>query len=185
MTKRALIIIDLQNDYYSGGRFPLVNIDAATANAARVLDAARAGGDLVVHVRHEFARDDAPFFAPGTEGAAINGAVAPRDGETVVLKNAVNAFLNTDLKDVLDSNGVADVTIVGAMSHMCVDAATRASSDYGYRTTVVHDAVATRDLDFNGTTVPAAQVHDAAMAALAFAYAAVLSTDAYLGAPAA
>ena len=185
MAKRALIIIDLQNDYFEGGKFTLANIAAAAANAARLLDAARAQGDLVVHVRHEFPMADAPFFAPGSPGAAINGAVLPRDGETVLLKNAVNAFLGTGLKDVLDRNGITDVTVAGAMSHMCIDAAVRAAADYGYRTTVIHDAVATRDVAFEGITVPAAHVHAAAMAALGFAYATLLSTDAYLAAGAA
>lgn len=180
MGKRALVIIDLQNDYFPGGRFTLDNIDAAAGNAARLLDAARAGGDLVVHVRHEFPSADAPFFAPGSEGAAINKAVEPREGETVVLKNTVNAFRGTDLKALLDRSGVTDVTLAGAMSHMCIEAAARAAADFGYRTTVVHDAVATRDLAFDGRTIPAGQVHASAMATLAFAYATLQSTDAYL-----
>src|SRR3546814_14756141 len=70
------------------------------------------------------------------------------------------------------------------MSHMCIDAATRAASDLGYRTTVVHDACATRDLEFDGQVVPAAQVHNAYMSALAFAYAKVTTADEYLDAPA-
>lgn len=60
---------------------------------------------------------------------------------------------------------------------MCVDAATRAAADFGYDVTVAHDACATLPLDFNGKQVPAAQVHDATMAALAFAYASVVKTD--------
>lgn len=183
MSKRALVVIDLQNDYFPDGRFPLDGIGAAAANAARVLDAARADGDLIVHVRHEFATQDAPFFAPGSEGAAINGTVQPRDGEAVVLKNAVNAFQGTNLKELLDGNAAKDVTIVGAMSHMCIEAATRAAADHGYRVTVIHDAVATRDLEFGNAVVPAAQVHAASMAALAFAYATVQSTDTYLNKP--
>lgn len=66
------------------------------------------------------------------------------------------------------------------MSHMCVEATTRAAADFGYPVTVVHDACATTDLEFNATVVPAAQVHAAAMAALAFAYASITTTDAYL-----
>lgn len=182
MTKRALVIIDVQNDYFPGGKFTLENIDAAAANAARLLQAARDAGELVVHVRHEFASADAPFFVPGSEGAAINPAVAPAPGESVVLKNAVNSFKDTNLKQLLDSNGITAVTLAGAMSHMCVEAAARAATDFGYQTTVVHDAVATRDLSFNDVTVPAAQVHAAVMAALGFAYATVNSTDEYLAA---
>lgn len=176
MTRRAAIAVDIQNDYFPGGKFPLEGIDQAAANARAVLDAARAQGDLIVHVRHEFADSSAPFFHPGSEGADINPAAAPQGDEIVVTKNNVNAFKDTGLQRILDDNGVTDVVIVGAMSHMCIDAATRAASDLGYRTTVIADACATRDLEFQGTTVPAAQVHAAMMSGLAFGYATV--TDA-------
>jgi nicotinamidase-related amidase len=177
MTKRALIIVDLQNDYFPDGKFALSGIEAAAANAARLLHAARAAGDLVVHVRHEFPSAEAPFFAPGSEGAKINKAVENREGEPVVVKRHINSFRETDLKDILDRHGVTELAIVGAMSHMCVDAVTRAAVDFGYRATVAHDAVATRDLEFNGVNIPAAQAHAAFMAALGFAYASVVSTD--------
>lgn len=176
MTRRATIAVDIQNDYFSGGRFPLEGMEQAAAQARAVLDAARARGDLIVHVRHEFADPSAPFFHPGSEGADINPAAAPQENEIVVTKNRVNAFKDTDLQRILDDNGVTEVVIVGAMSHMCIDAATRAASDLGYRTTVISDACATRDLEFQGTVVPAAQVHAAMMSGLAFGYATV--TDA-------
>lgn len=176
-SRRAVIAVDIQNDYFDGGKFPLSGMTEAAANARRVIDAARAAGDLVVHVRHEFIDPAMPFFNPGTEGAAIHDSVTPRDGEPVVTKNHVNAFRDTDLKAVLDKAGVDEVVIVGAMSHMCIDAATRAASDMGYATTVVHDACATRDLEFGGKTVPADQVHAAMMAGLAFGYATVVGTD--------
>lgn len=180
MSKRALILIDIQNDYFPGGKWSLHEMDATAANAARVLAAARAAGDTVVHVRHEFESMDAPFFTPGSSGAHIHDQVEPRAGESVVLKHKVNAFLGTDLKALLDKAGVQEVTLVGAMSHMCIDAAARASADFGYATTVVHDACATRDQEFQGKQVPAAQVQAAYMAALAFAYATVVSTEQYL-----
>lgn len=181
MTMRALIIIDLQNDYFPGGKWTLSGIEAAADNAARLLAAARAGGDLVVHIRHEFPTDAAPFFSPGSVGAQIHPMVRNRDDEHLVLKHHANAFRETDLKEVLDRNGVAEVVICGAMSHMCVDAATRAAADFGYKVTLVHDACASRDIDFNGVHVAAAQAHAAFMAALGFAYADLRSTDEYLG----
>lgn len=88
-------------------------------------------------------------------------------------------------KQVFDNAGIKEVTVVGAMSHMCIDPATRAASDLGCATTVLHDACATRDLEFNGQVVLAAQVHNAYMSALAFAYAKVIATDEYLAAAAA
>ena len=180
MSKRAVIVVDLQNDYFPTGKLPLAGIEQAADNAARIVADARAKGEKVIHIRHEFTGPDSPFFAPGSEGAQIHPSMAPAAGEAVILKNQVNAFLGTGLKQLLDEAGTEEVTVVGAMSHMCIDAATRASSDFGYKTTVIHDACATLDLEFDGKVVPAAQVHSALMSALAFAYATVTTTDAYL-----
>jgi len=180
MTKKALLVIDLQNDYFPGGKWTLDGIDAAAANAVRLVSAERDAGNLVVHVRHEFPTSDAPFFTPGSEGAKIHKDIQPIDGEDIVLKNQVNSFRDTELKDILDRNGIEEVVICGAMSHMCVDAATRAANDLGYRCTVIHDACASRDLEFDGVRVPAQHAHAAYMAALGFAYANTVSTEEYL-----
>lgn len=182
MSKQALVIIDLQNDYFPGGKWTLSGADAAVDNAARMLAEFRKRGDLVVHVRHEFTRDDAPFFAPGTAGAAIHAKVTPKAGEDVILKHHVNSFHQTPLKEILDKNGVTAPVFCGAMSHMCVDAAVRAAKDFGYDCTVIHDACASRDLEFGGRTVKAADAHAAYMSALGFAYAKLSSTQDYLAA---
>src|SRR5262245_6005368 len=92
MPKRALVLIDIQNDYFPGGRWTLHGIEAAADNAAKVLAAARAAGDLVIHVRHEFPAADAPFFAPGSTGAQIHSKARNQAGEPVVLKHHVNVF---------------------------------------------------------------------------------------------
>ncbi|MNC50480.1 Streptothricin hydrolase [compost metagenome] len=98
----------------------------------------------------------------------------------MVIKNQINAFLNTTLKEILDTNQVTELVVIGAMSHMCVDAAVRAASDFGYKVKVIHDACATLDLEFNGIKVPASHVHATLMAAFEFAYAEVISTAEYL-----
>jgi nicotinamidase-related amidase len=182
MSKRALVVIDIQNDYFPGGKWTLSGIDAAADNAARLIADFRQRGDLVVHVRHEMGGDDAPFFAPGSEGAKIHAKVTPKADETVILKHQVNAFRDTQLKQILDQNGITNPVFCGAMSHMCVDAAVRAASDLGYECTLVHDACASRDLDFNGKTVKAADAHAAYMAALGDAYAKLATTEDYLAA---
>ncbi len=182
MKTRALLVIDLQNDYFPGGKWELSGIEAAAGNAAKLIEAARAAGDPIFHVRHEFPVAEAPFFVVGSEGAKHHESVRPLAGETVLLKHQVNAFRDTDLRSRLDSKGIEEVVICGAMSHMCIDAVTRAAADYGYWVTLVHDACATRDVEFDGVTVPAAQVHAAFMSALSFAYADTVSTEAYLSA---
>src|SRR5262249_36712496 len=133
MPKRALVLIDIQNDYFPGGKWALSGIESAADNAAKLLASARAAGDLVVHVRRESPTADGPFFAPGAEGSKIHEKVKNIEGEAVVLKNQVNSFRETGLKAILDRHGIEEVVICGAMSHMCVDAGTRAASDLGYK----------------------------------------------------
>ena len=178
MSKRAILVVDLQNEYWPSGNLPLHGIDAASTNAARVMAHARAKGDLVVNIRHEM--PGAQLFVRGSDGAKINQAVLPKDDEPVITKHFPNSFRETGLSDLLKENGVEEVVVVGAMSHMCVDATVRAANDMGYKTTTIHDACATLDLNFDGITTPAAQVHAALMAALSFGYGEVISTDAFL-----
>ena len=180
MAKQALILIDIQNDYFPQGKWPLVGVEAAADKAQQLLQAFRQAGDAVIHVRHEFTADDAPFFTPGSEGAHLHPKVLNENDEPVVLKHFVNAFRQTNLREVLEQRSITDLVVVGSMSHMCIDAVVRAAADYGYTVTVIHDACATRDLEFNGKTVAAAQVHEAYMASLAFAYAGVVSADEFL-----
>lgn len=180
MSSRALIVVDIQNDYFPGGKWPLSGVEAAADNAAQVIAAARAAGDLVVHVRHEFPSADAPFFVPGSEGAQIHAKVRSQGDEPVVLKHQINAFRETELAQLLASRGIKELVIVGNMSHICIDGVTRAAVDFGYQATVIHDACAACDQQFNGLTIPAAHVHGAFMAALAFGYASVVSTREFL-----
>lgn len=175
MTKRAVVVVDLQNEYLPDGKLPLHQVDRAIENAAKVIEDARARGEQVIHIRHE--QPGAPFFVPGTEGVEIIPSVSPRTGETVIVKNHPNSFRDTPLKRVLDEQGIEEVVIVGAMSHMCIGATARAATDHGYKTSVVEDACATMDLEFGGVKVPAEQVHAANMAALAFAHGEVLRTS--------
>ncbi|QQZ41508.1 cysteine hydrolase [Pseudomonas sp. SK3(2021)] len=180
MAKQALIVVDIQNDYFPNGKWPLVGVEAAADNAARLIQAFRDSGRQVVHIRHEFTSESAPFFTPGSSGAQLHPKVSNRADEPVVLKHFVNSFRETELEAILDQHDIEQLVVVGSMSHMCIDGVTRAAADLGYGVTVIHDACATRDLEFNGVVVPAAQVHAAFMSALGFAYASVVSTDEFL-----
>ena len=180
MSSTALIVVDIQNDYFPGGKWPLVGADAAADNAVKVIQAARDAGDLVVFIRHESGAD-APFFTPGSEGARLHPKVLNLEREPVVLKHFPNSFRETGLQALLKDKGIEHLVIIGSMSHMCIDATTRAAADFGYKVKVIHDACASRDLEFNDSVVPAAQVHAAFMSALGFAYAEVISTQAHLG----
>ncbi|UOO83001.1 cysteine hydrolase [Uruburuella testudinis] len=179
MSKTALLIIDFQNDYFPtfpGAKWPLHHTEAAAANGSKLLAGFRKQGLPVFHVRHEFPNADAPFFQPGSEGAQIHTGMAPQEGEAVIVKQQINSFRDTDLQQQLQQAGIERLFIVGAMSHMCIDAVTRAAVDFGYECLLAHDACATLDMEFNGVKVPAEQVHAAFMAALQFGYCRVEST---------
>lgn len=172
MTK-ALLIIDIQNDYFPGGRMELEGSEPASLRAGELLAAFRRRGLPVIHVQHVSTRPGATFFLPDTEGVAIHGNVAPRGEERVIQKHFPNAFRDTALGDHLQQAGIRELVIAGMMTHMCVDATTRAAADLGFTCSLAHDACATRALSFGATRVPADQVHASFLAALSGTYAAV------------
>ncbi|MBT9256149.1 cysteine hydrolase [Phycicoccus sp. MAQZ13P-2] len=169
----ALLIIDIQDDYFPGGAFPLVGPEEAAARAADVLGRFRTAGRPVVYVQHVWDDPEADFFRPGTPGVEIHHLVAPQDGEPVVQKAFPNAFRDTDLRAVLERLDVDALVVAGMMTSLCVDATVRAAADSGFDVTVVADACAAPDLEFGGRTVEAADVHAAFLAALADSYATV------------
>jgi nicotinamidase-related amidase len=176
----VLLLIDIQNDYFPGGAMELAGMDQAAAQARELLLACRQARVAVVHVQHVALGPDAAFFRPHTPGVEIHASVRPLPGETLIRKHYPNAFRETGLMEALRTAGGEEVIICGAMSHMCIDATTRAAFDYGWPCTVIHDACATRDLVFEGLTIPAAQVHGAFMAALKMRFARVMALEEYL-----
>ena len=124
--------------------------------------------------------ENGPVLFADTPGSEIHGAVKPLDGEPVIIKHAPDAFFQTDLHDALSRAGIRKLVVCGMMSHMCIDTSVRAARNHGYDITLLHDACATRDLSWNGKTIPAATVHEAFMAALHGAFADVRTTGDFL-----
>lgn len=178
--KQTLLVVDLQNEYLATGKLPLVNIDIALHNAEQIIAHARHQQIPVIHVLHESNDPAAPVFTPHTDGVKHIAQVAPINDEVVIVKNYPNSFLKTELLELLKQHEITEVIIIGAMSHMCIDATTRAASDFGFKCRVIEDACATMDLEFKGQLVPADQVHTTLMAALAFAYAEIKTTVEFL-----
>lgn len=173
--KKALVIVDIQNDYFPGGKMELHASEAAGARAGGLLAQFRDRGLPIVHIQHISVRPGATFFLPDTEGVRIHPSVAPAANETVIQKNFPNAFRDTRLLDHLRQREreIEELVIAGMMTHMCIDATTRAAADLGFRCSLASDACATRALSFAGTTVPADHVHCSFLAALSGTYATV------------
>jgi len=176
----ALILIDIQNDYFENGTMPLVGSGKASLNARQILDKFRAEGMPIIHIQHIAARPNSTFFLPATKGSEIQDNVKPKETEKVIVKHFPNSFRETELLEYLKSRNITDLVICGMMTHMCVDATVRAAKDFGFNCTVISDACATRDLTINGETVKAEEVQKSFLAAFNGFYATINLTKQYL-----
>lgn len=169
----GLLVIDVQNDYFPGGRMEVPGSPAAAERTADLLRAFRDAGRPVLHLQHVSTRPGATFLLPGTRGVEIHPPAAPRAGEIVLQKHFPNGFRDTGLLDALRAAGVDRLVVCGMMTQMCVDATTRAAFDLGFRCEVAADACAARPMTFAGRTVEAPDVQAAFLAALGSVYAKV------------
>ena len=173
MTK-ALVIIDIQNDYFPGGAMELVGSVEASEVAAKIQQEFRNQGLPVINVQHIAKSPTAIFFLPGTEGVEIHESVKPVDGELVIVKHSPNAFRETTLLESLRELEVTQLVIIGMMTHMCIDTTVRAASDLGFSVTVHAAACATKDLELASRVTSAADVQTAFLSALNGSFATVI-----------
>ena len=164
--KTALLVIDIQKDYFPGGKFPLVNPEDAAKNAYMLLQCFREHSGHHVHIQHISLKPDATFFIKGDSGSDIHDSVAHFEGEPIVYKHYPNSFRETNLLEMLKEWSIERVIICGMMTHMCVDATARAAADFGFQVLIAEDACATRDLKYDDTVIPAELVHKSFLAAL-------------------
>ena len=174
--KTALLLIDIQKDYFPGGRMELVKPLDAAKKAYELLQCFREHHQQHVHIQHVATKPDATYFIRGTDGTDIHDSVAHFEGEPLVIKHYPNSFRETNLLELLKSWDIERIIITGMMTHMCVDATARAAADFGFQVIVAEDACATRDLKYGDTVIPAEHVHKAFLAALK-SYGQVTNTD--------
>ncbi|HTY25074.1 MAG TPA: cysteine hydrolase family protein [Desulfomonilaceae bacterium] len=180
MMTTALLLIDIQNDYFPGGKMELEGSVEASLRAKALLAWFRERKMPVLHIQHISTRPGATFFLPETEGVEIHDNVRPLEGETVIRKHSMNSFRDTSLSESLEKEGTKHVVICGMMTHMCVDATTRAAFDVGLKCTVISDACATKTLKFGETVVPGDHVQAAFLAALNAGYANVVTVEDFI-----
>jgi nicotinamidase-related amidase len=176
MTK-ALLLIDIQNDYFPGGAMELAESSIVGEKAGRLLHAFRQKAQPIIHIQHISAREGATFFLPDTDGVKIHESVAPLATETLFQKRYPNSFRETPLLLHLHKHQITTLVIAGMMTHMCIDTTTRAAADLGFSCILAHDACATKDLSFRGATILAKNVQTAFLAALDGLFANVQSVE--------
>lgn len=174
--KDALLIIDVQNDYFPQGRWELHKANEVLANVKELLAYYRKNNLPVYHVQH-IAPEGAPFFEVGTSGVEIHSEVSPFEGEKLIQKNYPSSFLKTNLREELEKDGITNLTVCGMMTHMCIDTTVRAAQDFGYGVRLVDDACTTKDLEVKGQVIDAETVHNTYMGSLAQGFAEIFNTQ--------
>jgi nicotinamidase-related amidase len=165
----TLVLIDYQNEYRDGPLM-LVRVEAAIARASALLQAARRAGARIIHVAHRGA-PGGRFDRAQNRGDFIE-ELKPANDEPVVEKTFASAFAGTELERLIGGAG-SPVVFAGFMTHNCLSSTVRSGIERGYVMTVAADACATRDLPLAGRVVPAAELHDAELAGLGDAHAAI------------
>ena len=176
---KALIVIDMQNDYFTGGKMELNNINSALNNTLKLVDYAHKNSFPIYFIKHISNRADATFFLANSNGVKLHKSLNTSLGK-VITKHYPNSFKDTNLNSSLKDANIDNLIICGAMSHMCIDSTVRAGFDLGYKIELVYDACATKDLSFNKKIIKADDVHLAFMAALDGTFCKVKSTKEFL-----
>mgnify|MGYP002788347070 CR=1 FL=1 len=141
---KALLVIDLQNDYFPDGKFPLWNVDAVLQNIERAIAAANDRGIPVIHVQHVAKQGMAPFFNEGTFGAEIHPRIrAAAPNAPIVVKEYADSFEKTDLEDTLSRLGVTELLVCGMMTQNCVTHTAISKAAEKYDVTVLPDCCTT------------------------------------------
>ena len=166
MDNTALILIDIQNDYFPGGALALEQPELAAEKAVQLLGMFREQQLPIVHIQHENLKPELPFMRPGSKGQSIHSNVQPMANEQCFIKHYPNAFWNTGLEQYLKDHGITRLVIAGMMTHMCVSSTTRAAMERGFEVTVIQDACATRALELNGIEISSETVHRTSLAEL-------------------
>ena len=166
MSQRALIVIDVQNEYFPGGVWALPDAEKALPNILRLIGRAREAGDRVVFIQH-VAPESSPVFAEGSPGGQLRPELSIAEGDKTFQKGHPSAFQDTGLHDWLQGAGVESLDVCGFMTQMCCDTTTRAAYEKGYTVRLFSDACAAREVTFNDAVIPHDVVHNTHLGTIA------------------
>lgn len=177
--RQGLLIIDVQNDYFKGGKMTLAQPEKALHQINRLEEHFLANHLPIIYIQHLKNNSNADFFGIGTTGSLLQPALNNQPTSVIIEKHYPNSFYQTNLQQTLTELGVTQLVITGMMTHMCVDSTTRASQELGYQPILIADTTATKNLIYDGLEVSAANVQSAFLSALQ-PFAQVMTTQHFL-----
>lgn len=178
--KIGLLLVDMQNDYFKGGKNELIQSEKAAEQAKRILEVFRKNDWSIFHIQHISTNSEAGFFIPQTVGVDFYKDVYPREQEVVIVKHTPDSFYQTMLNDALERQKVSHLVVCGMMTHMCIDTTVRAARNWGYSVTLIEDACATKDLVWKEEVIPAAVVQNVFYTSLSSSFATIKTADNWL-----
>ena len=178
--KTGLVLVDIQNDYFKGGKYELFEPEKAVLNAKKILDFFRNNKMPIFYVKHINTNEKSTFFIQGTDGTNIYKDVCPEEGEKIIIKHTPDSFFQTNLQNELKSEKITELVVCGMMTHMCIDTTVRAARNFGYNVTLIEDACACRDLIWNEEKISALIVQKTFMASLNGTFADIKIADKWI-----
>lgn len=154
---RALLVIDVQNEYFTGA-LPIMHPAGHLEQVLAAMDAA-VGRVPTIVVQHHFSDPDKPFFQKGTPGWELHPEIKSRRHDLLIEKTLPGSFTGTPLEQWLREHNIGTVTIAGYMTHMCCDTTAREAVHRGLKVEFLRDATGTLALSNAAGEVTAEELH--------------------------
>jgi len=175
MTKEALLVIDVQNEYFSG-KLPVTYPQGSFVNILQAMDAAHAAQVPVIVIQHASYAPDAASFRHGTYGRELHPEVKKRPRDLLIEKTLPGSFSGTALDTWLRNRGISSVTISGYMTQMCCDTTARQAFHNGYGVKFLSDATGTLSVTNRAGSIRDADLHHAILVTQQMRFSQVMTT---------
>lgn len=178
--KRALIVIDVQNEYFEGGALPITYPPHSFEKIKTAIEKAQEKGIMTVLVQHTSLKENAGAFVRNSHMWEFHDEIKAIKPDLYIEKNHASSFVGTDLNYRLRALGIDTVTIIGYMTQNCCDATARDAAQLGYNVEFLSDANGTLAFSNHAGEVSAEELHRSFLVAQAFGFSRVLTLDEWI-----
>lgn len=177
--KRALLVIDVQNEYFTG-KMPITYPAGSFDKILGTVDAANQNDIPVILIRHGAPQKDAAAFVKGSMGWEIREELLGKKHLCIIDKTLPGSFTDTRLEELLRELEIDTIVICGYMTQMCCDTTARQAVHLGFSAEFLADATGTLDVANNAGKITAEDLHKAILITQAMRFSKVLSTDEWI-----
>jgi len=177
--KRALLVIDVQNEYFTG-KLPISYPQDSFTNILKAMEAANVNNIDIIVIQHTAPQKDSTSFVRGSKGWELHTKIKEKEYSHLIEKNLPGSFTNTDLEKWLRERNIDTITICGYMTQMCCDTTARQGIHQGFSVEFLSDATGTLDIANYAGKIKAEELHKATLITQAMRFSRVLSTDKWI-----